>query len=68
LFVSIHLKRIGPSDMIILAGFLKEKITFVHARDKGIEATCGELGLNLIPTPVRDIEKEKKLRAKVSKH
>jgi predicted transcriptional regulator len=54
--------RIGESDIKIISGFLKEKVNIVHARDKGLEETCKELGLNVVPTPKRDTDKENSLR------
>lgn len=54
--------RIGESDVKIISGFLKEKVNIVHARDKGLEETCKELRLNVVPTPKKDIDKENSLR------
>lgn len=54
--------RIGDSDIKIISGFLKEKVNIVHARDKGLEETCKELGLNVVPTPKKDTDKENSLK------
>lgn len=52
--------RIGINDIIIIAGFLKEKINIVHVRDKGFEETCKTLKINVIETPKEDIKRENK--------
>lgn len=54
--------KIGESDTKIIAGFLKEKVNIIHARDKGLESTCKELGLSVMSTPQRDIEKENSIK------
>ncbi len=54
--------KIGEKDIIIIAGFLKEKINIVHVKDKGFEETARILGINVIPTPLIDLEKEKKAK------
>ncbi len=54
--------KIGEQDVIIIGGFLREKITFVHSGDSGFLKTCEELKINTIPTPKRDIEKENQLK------
>jgi len=59
--------KIGEKDIKIIAGFLKESINIVHVKDKGFEKTCQMLGMNIIPTLKRDIEKEEKLKEKLRK-
>lgn len=54
--------KIGEQDVIIIGGFLKNKINCVHSGDKGFQKTCEELGLNVIPSPKRDFEKEEKIK------
>lgn len=54
--------RIGNQDIIIIGGFLKNKINFIHSGDEGFKKTCKELKLNVIPLPKRDIEKEEKIK------
>lgn len=54
--------RIGASDVIIIAGFLKERINIVHVKDKGFEETCKRLGMNIIQTPKIDFDKEKSIK------
>ncbi|MFH1052868.1 MAG: hypothetical protein V1740_00455 [Candidatus Woesearchaeota archaeon] len=53
--------KIGEQDIIIIGGFLREKINFVHSGDSGFLKTCEELNINTIPTPKRDIEKENQI-------
>ncbi|MBS3156602.1 hypothetical protein J4442_00315 [Candidatus Woesearchaeota archaeon] len=55
--------KIGNLDIIIIAGFLRENINIVHARDKGFEETCKRLNINIIPTPKEEIKKEDSKRA-----
>lgn len=59
--------KIGEKDIKIIAGFLKESINIAHVRDKGFEKTCQMLGINIIPTVKRDIEKEKRLKERLRK-
>ena len=54
--------RIGDQDIIIIGGFLRSKINFVHSGDKGFLKTCEELGLNTIPLPKKAAEKEKQIK------
>jgi hypothetical protein len=54
--------KIGNLDIIIIAGFLRNNINFVHSADEGFLRTCEELKINTIPTPKRDIEKENELK------
>ena len=58
--------EIGEKDIIIIGGFLKEGITFAHSGDKGFLETCKELKINVIPTPLRDIDKENEIKRKIS--
>lgn len=66
-------KQLGPSymmhdpDIIIVAGFLREKINIIHAKDKGLEETCKKLGFNVIPTPEKHLEKEKAIKEQINK-
>ena len=59
--------KIGSSDIIIIAGFLKEKINIIYVRDKGFEETCKKLGLNVIETPKKDSNKENEIKKKLNK-
>jgi len=59
--------KIGRSDIKIIAGFLKEKINIVHVKDKGFEETCKKLGINIIETPEKDLNKEIGLKKKLAK-
>ncbi len=54
--------QIGDNDVIIIAGFLKENINIIHARDKGFQETCKKLNMNVISTPEEDIKKENSRR------
>jgi predicted nucleic acid-binding protein len=54
--------KIGEKDVIIIGGFLKEKINFIHSADQAFCLTCDELKLNVIPLPKRDIEKENEIK------
>lgn len=62
-----QLLKIGEQDIIIIGGFLREKITFVHSGDEGFLKTCEELGLNVIPLPERDFQKEKEIKGWMKK-
>jgi hypothetical protein len=53
---------IGEQDIIIIGGFLRNKINLIHTGDRGFKKTCGELGLNVIPLPKEDIDLERKFR------
>ena len=57
--------KIGDNDIIIIAGFMKEKVNIVHVKDKGFEETCKRLGMNIIPTPKRDLEGEKEFKKSI---
>lgn len=59
--------KIGENDVTIIGGFLREKITFVHSGDGGFLKTCEELGLNVIPLPERDFQKEKEIKSWMKK-
>jgi len=61
-----HLK-IGDNDIIIIGGFLRDKINFVHSGDEGFLKTCEELGVNIILLPQRDFEKEKEIKSWMKK-
>ena len=38
------------------------KINIVHVKDKGFEETASILGINVIPTSLIDLEREKKAK------
>ena len=59
--------KIGEQDIIIVGGFLREKITFIHSGDQGFLKTCEELGLNTAPLPERDFGKEKEIKGWMKK-
>ncbi len=59
--------KIGDHDIIIIGGFLREKINFVHSGDEGFLKTCEEIGLNVIPLPERDFQKEKEIKSWMKK-
>ncbi len=59
--------KIGEKDMIIIGGFLREKINFVHSDDEGFLKTCEELGINTVPTPTLLSQKEKEIKGWMSK-
>lgn len=59
--------KIGEIDIRIIASFIKEGINIVHVKDKGFEETCKLLNMNVIDTPKRDLEVEKKLKRKLTK-
>ncbi len=54
--------KIGDHDIIIIGGFLREKINFVHSGDEGFLKTCEELSINTVPLPKRDFEKEREIK------
>lgn len=54
--------RIGEQDIIIIGGFLKNKINFIYTGDEGFRKTCEELKLNVIPLPKRDFKKEGEIK------
>lgn len=54
--------EIGEADTLIIAGFLRENITFVHSGDQGFLKTCEELKMNIVPLPQRDSAKEKEIK------
>ena len=47
---------------IIIGGFLRDKLNFAHSGDEGFLKTCEELGLNVMPLPKRDFDKEKEIK------
>ncbi len=59
--------KIGDHDIIIIGGFLREKINFVHSGDEGFLKTCEEIGVNIVPLPQRDFEKEKEIKSWMKK-
>lgn len=59
--------KIGDNDVIIISGFLREKINFVHSGDGGFLKTCEELGMNTVPLPERDFKKEKEIKSWMKK-
>ena len=59
--------KIGDHDIIIIGGFLREKVNFVHSGDEGFLKTCEELGVNIVPLPQRDFEKEKEIKSWMKK-
>mgnify|MGYP001614003224 CR=1 FL=1 len=59
--------KIGEKDIIIIGGFLREKVNFVHSDDEGFLKTCEELGINIIPTPTLHSQKEKDIKSWMSK-
>jgi len=59
--------KIGDNDIIIIGGFLREKINFVRSGDKGFLKTCEELGINIVPLPERDFAKEKEIKGWMKK-
>ncbi len=59
--------KIGENDITIIGGFLREKITFVHSGDRGFLKTCEELGIQVIPLPERDFQKEKEIKSWMKK-
>ncbi len=59
--------KIGEKDIVIIGGFLREKVNFVHSDDEGFLKTCEELGINVIPTPTMHSQKEKDIKSWMSK-
>lgn len=59
--------KIGEKDIIIIGGFLREKVNFVHSDDEGFLKTSEELGINIIPTPTLHSQKEKDIKSWMSK-
>ena len=59
--------KIGIQDMIIIGGFLRNKINFIHSGDKGFLKTCEELKINTVPIPQRDVEKENEIKKLLKK-
>lgn len=59
--------KIGDNDIIIIGGFLRDKINFVHSGDEGFLKTCEELSINTVPLPKRDFEKEKEIKGWMKK-
>ncbi|MBI2147793.1 hypothetical protein HYU19_04950 [Candidatus Woesearchaeota archaeon] len=59
--------KIGEQDIIIIGGFLREKINIIHSGDRGFLKTCEELSLNTIPLPARDFAKEKEIKSWMKK-
>ena len=53
----------GENDIIIIGGFLRDNINFVHSGDEGFLKTCEELGINTVPLPERDFTKEKEIKS-----
>lgn len=61
------LLKIGIPDVIIIAGFLRNNLNFVHSGDQGFLKTCEELGISSIPTHKRDIGKENEIKKLMQK-
>lgn len=59
--------KIGEHDVMIIGGFLREKINFAHSGDEGFLKTCEELGVNTIPLLRRNLEKEKEIQSWMKK-
>lgn len=59
--------KIGEKDIVIIGGFLREKINFVHSDDEGFLKTCEELEINIIPTPALHSQKEKDIKGWMNK-
>ncbi len=59
--------KIGEKDIVIIGGFLREKVNFMHSDDEGFLKTCEELGINIIPTPTQHSQKEKDIKGWMSK-
>lgn len=59
--------KIGEKDIVIIGGFLREKVNFVHSDDEGFLKTCEELGINIVPTPTVHSQKEKDIKRWMSK-
>ena len=62
-----HRLKIGEKDIIIIGGFLREKVNFVHSDDEGFLKTSEELGINIIPTPILHSQKKKDIKSWMSK-
>lgn len=60
--------RIGWQDIKIIASFIKEGINIVHVKDKGFEETCKRHNIEIIPTPKRDLKKERELKKRLNKN
>lgn len=54
--------KIGEADLIIISGFLRENIMFIHSGDDGFLKTCEELKMKVISLPQQDREKEKEIK------
>jgi len=59
--------KIGIQDTIIIGGFLRGKVNFIHSGDQGFLKTCEELDINIIPLPKKDIEKENQIKKLMKK-
>src|SRR3989338_5928160 len=59
--------KIGEKDIVIIGGFLREKVNFVHSDDEGFLKTCEELEINVIPTPTLHSQKEKDIKSWMNK-
>ena len=59
--------EIGVPDVIIIAGFLRNNLNFVHSGDQGFLKTCEALRISSIPTPKRDIGKENEIKKLMQK-
>ena len=60
--------KIGSIDIIIIAGFLQNKITLVEVRDRNFEKTCEKLDIKCFRFPVRDKIVEDKFKKVFKKH
>ncbi len=54
--------QIGDNDILIIAGFVRENVIFVHSGDKGFIETCKELKINAISLPQGDRDKENEIK------
>jgi hypothetical protein len=59
--------KIGEKDIVIIGGFLREKVNFIHSDDEGFLKTCEELGMNIVSTPALHSLKEKDIKSWMSK-
>jgi len=59
--------EIGDNDIIIIAGFMREKINFIHSGDEEFLKTCEELGLHIVPMLERDMKKEQEIKKYMKK-
>ena len=59
--------KIGEKDIVIIGGFLREKVNFMHSDDEDFLKTCEELGINIIPTPTVHSQKEKDIKSWMNK-